>query len=154
MSAVGSGLSRGSCRLYAATAKHLSPAPNGTAGVVRKYATQSTLGSKPGQSSSTSHRRQITVTGDDGRVPWWELSTKEKAVRGTQQTFNFAIVLAGAAGTVSNTTRALESSFSDFISRRWSLISCTPSFLLPIARPANSITPSTELRTTSAASTC
>lgn len=45
-------------------------------------------------------RKGVTVTNDDGRVPWSDLSAGEKAARTTQQTFNLGIVLAGAAGTV------------------------------------------------------
>lgn len=60
----------------------------------RFYATQG--------SSSTSKptRRAITVTSDDGRYHWSELSTGEKAARGTQQSFNFVFVTAGAVGTI------------------------------------------------------
>ncbi|RMD42479.1 hypothetical protein DV735_g2644, partial [Chaetothyriales sp. CBS 134920] len=39
------------------------------------------------------------VTSDDGRYSWSELSTGEKAVRSTQQTINFLLVVAGVAGT-------------------------------------------------------
>lgn len=39
------------------------------------------------------------MTSDDGRYHWSELSTGEKAARGTQQTFNTALVLAGIGGT-------------------------------------------------------
>ena len=62
----------------------------------RHYATQS--------SSTTSgrpSRRAISVTTDDGRYHWSELSTGEKAARTTQQSFNFVFVTAGAVGTVS-----------------------------------------------------
>ena len=64
----------------------------------RRRATQSSLGTSP--SSSTTRRKAITVTGDDGRVSWGDLSNREKAARTTQQTFNFTIVAAGAAGTL------------------------------------------------------
>lgn len=43
-------------------------------------------------------RRAITVTNDDGRYHWSELSTGEKAARSTQQSFNFVFVSAGAIG--------------------------------------------------------
>ncbi|KAL8898766.1 MAG: hypothetical protein Q9207_006535 [Kuettlingeria erythrocarpa] len=56
----------------------------------RGYATQETLGRSP-----LATRKQVTVTNDDGRVHWKELSIKEKAARTTQQTFNFGIVLTG-----------------------------------------------------------
>ncbi|KAL1955274.1 hypothetical protein VTO42DRAFT_8872 [Malbranchea cinnamomea] len=58
----------------------------------RYYATQSSLGN----SSNPSPRKQITITSDDGRVRWGELSTREKAARATQQTVNFAVILVGA----------------------------------------------------------
>ncbi|KAK7885020.1 mitochondrial import inner membrane translocase subunit tim21 [Exophiala xenobiotica] len=51
-------------------------------------------------SSNNPPRRAITVTSDDGRYNWSELSTSEKAARGTQQTFNFVIVAAGLVGTI------------------------------------------------------
>ncbi|RMZ86601.1 hypothetical protein DV736_g6173, partial [Chaetothyriales sp. CBS 134916] len=50
-------------------------------------------------SSPTPSRRSITVTSDDGRYNWSELSTGEKAARSTQQTFNFVLVVAGLTGT-------------------------------------------------------
>lgn len=52
--------------------------------------------------NSTPSRRAITVTSDDGRYNWSELSRTEKAARGTQQTFNFLLVGLGVAGTVSS----------------------------------------------------
>src|SRR5437763_1629168 len=63
--------------------------------VSRKYATQA--GTSASQSST---RKQITITSDDGRVRWGELSAREKAARTTQQTFNFLTVLAGLVATV------------------------------------------------------
>jgi hypothetical protein len=52
-------------------------------------------------SSAPGHRgRAITVTSDDGRYHWNQLSTGEKAARGTQQTFNFVLVSLGLIGTV------------------------------------------------------
>jgi mitochondrial import inner membrane translocase subunit TIM21 len=67
----------------------------------RSYAAQSNLGgsSSPGASQHP-QRKAITVTSDDGRLHWSELSTREKAARSTQQSINFVIVAAGAAGTV------------------------------------------------------
>src|SRR5579862_9180919 len=64
----------------------------------RPYATQSSLGG----SGANQHppRKAITITSDDGRLHWSELSTREKAARSTQQSVNFLIVAAGAAGTV------------------------------------------------------
>ncbi|KAJ9653996.1 mitochondrial import inner membrane translocase subunit tim21 [Neophaeococcomyces mojaviensis] len=68
----------------------------------RSYATQSSLGSGPRSPNNNikSSRRAITVTSDDGRYQWNELSTGEKAARTTQQSFNFLLVTAGAVGTV------------------------------------------------------
>lgn len=57
--------------------------------VLRGYATQTPLG---GPAAS---RKQVTVTSDDGRVAWKDLSVREKAARTTQQTFNFGVILAG-----------------------------------------------------------
>ncbi|EXJ61206.1 uncharacterized protein A1O5_11998 [Cladophialophora psammophila CBS 110553] len=50
--------------------------------------------------STSSGRRAVTVTTDDGRYNWSELSTGEKAARGTQQTFNFVLVSLGLVGTI------------------------------------------------------
>ncbi|KIW76668.1 hypothetical protein Z517_09112 [Fonsecaea pedrosoi CBS 271.37] len=50
--------------------------------------------------STSSGRRAVTVTTDDGRYNWNELSTGEKAARGTQQTFNFLLVTLGLVGTI------------------------------------------------------
>jgi hypothetical protein len=52
-------------------------------------------------SPSGQNRRAITVTSDDGRYNWSELSTGEKAARSTQQTFNFLLISGGAVLTVS-----------------------------------------------------
>ncbi|KAK2775936.1 mitochondrial import inner membrane translocase subunit tim21 [Emmonsiellopsis sp. PD_33] len=64
----------------------------------RFYATQSSLG---GSSSTTTGptRKQITVTSDDGRLHWGELSKREKAARATQQSANFLIIVLGVAMT-------------------------------------------------------
>ncbi|KAL2356384.1 TIM21-domain-containing protein [Cryomyces antarcticus] len=59
----------------------------------RNYATTNSLPRNP--SSTTSHRKAITVASDDGRVRWTELSTGEKVARSTQQSFNFLVVIAG-----------------------------------------------------------
>jgi hypothetical protein len=56
----------------------------------RHYATQ----------HATSNRRQVTVANDDGRVNWSDLSTREKAARTTQQSFNFMIIVVGVLATV------------------------------------------------------
>ncbi len=62
----------------------------------RHYATSNTLAG----TSKPSSRKQVTIGNDDGRVPWGQLSTGEKAARTTQQTFNFGVILAGAVGLV------------------------------------------------------
>ncbi|WEW59818.1 mitochondrial import inner membrane translocase subunit tim21 [Emydomyces testavorans] len=59
----------------------------------RRYATHSSLG---GASSTTPTRKQITVSSDDGRIRWGELSRREKAARATQQSVNLLIILVGA----------------------------------------------------------
>ncbi|KAK8207475.1 mitochondrial import inner membrane translocase subunit TIM21 [Phyllosticta capitalensis] len=63
----------------------------------RQYATHHSTGTGP-QSSST-RRRAVTIANDNGYVPWEELSTREKAARSTQQSFNFALVIAGIVAT-------------------------------------------------------
>lgn len=62
----------------------------------RFYATSNILA----KITKTSSRKQVTIGNDDGRVPWGQLSTREKAARTTQQTFNFGVILAGAIGLV------------------------------------------------------
>ncbi|KAI1612971.1 TIM21-domain-containing protein [Exophiala viscosa] len=64
--------------------------------ITRRHASTNTSSS----SSPTPSRRAITVTSDDGRYNWSDLSTGEKAARGTQQTFNFLLVAAGLVGTI------------------------------------------------------
>ncbi|KPI43252.1 Mitochondrial import inner membrane translocase subunit tim21 [Cyphellophora attinorum] len=69
-----------------------------------RYASQTSTSSSSSSnptfpSSASARRRAITVTSDDGRYHWSELSTGEKAARGTQQTFNAALVAAGVGGT-------------------------------------------------------
>lgn len=66
----------------------------------RGYATLGKMGGPDGQNTSPPSRRAITVTTDDGRYNWSELSTSEKAARTTQQSFNFLLVTAGAIGTI------------------------------------------------------
>lgn len=65
----------------------------------QSYATQSSLGGNT-TSSTNPPRKAVTVTTDDGRYRWSDLSTREKAARSTQQSFNLALVAAGAVGTV------------------------------------------------------
>ncbi|OAP54632.1 hypothetical protein AYL99_11080 [Fonsecaea erecta] len=66
---------------------HHTPLPPATRRPQSRHASTS--------SSSSSGRRAVTVTSDDGRYNWNELSTGEKAARGTQQTFNFLLVSLG-----------------------------------------------------------
>ncbi|KAI9375329.1 TIM21-domain-containing protein [Aspergillus egyptiacus] len=55
------------------------------------YATHRDLGGEPAP-----RRRNVSVFSDDGRYTWSELSGTEKVARATQQSINFAVVLAGA----------------------------------------------------------
>lgn len=64
--------------------------------LARTYATQTTTGSS---NSTTPNRRQITIASDDGRIRWGDLSTREKAARTTQQTFNFGVIVVGVVMT-------------------------------------------------------
>lgn len=66
--------------------------------ITHGYATLGKLEGSP--KSSIPPRKAVTIVNDDGRVPWNDLSTGEKAARATQHTFNLGIVLAGAIGTV------------------------------------------------------
>ncbi|KIV97586.1 hypothetical protein PV10_01318 [Exophiala mesophila] len=66
----------------------------------RTWRQASTSSSTSSSASPGTHRRAITVTSDDGRYNWSELSRGEKAARGTQQTFNFLLVSAGAVATL------------------------------------------------------
>jgi len=61
----------------------------------KSYATHSS-------STNTPTHRRVTVFNDTGRVNWGELSAREKAARTTQQTFNLALVIVGAALVVSD----------------------------------------------------
>jgi import inner membrane translocase subunit TIM21 len=63
------------------------------------YATETGLGTS--SASSRPRRKAVTAFNDDGRVPWGELTGKEKAARATQQTFNFSFIILGAILTVS-----------------------------------------------------
>ncbi|KAI9857084.1 MAG: mitochondrial import inner membrane translocase subunit tim21 [Vezdaea acicularis] len=58
-----------------------------------RYATQSRTGTITPPS-----RRAVTVSNDDGRIKWGELSVREKAARTTQQSFNLLLILGGAIG--------------------------------------------------------
>jgi mitochondrial import inner membrane translocase subunit TIM21 len=64
----------------------------------RLYATETGLGTS--QASSRPRRKAVTAFNDDGRVPWGDLTGKEKAARATQQTFNFSFIILGAILTV------------------------------------------------------
>lgn len=64
-------------------------------GTIRAYTSQVSSVNPP-----SSSRKNVTIINDDGRVPWKDLSVKEKAARTTQQTFNFGIVLTGLVMTV------------------------------------------------------
>ncbi len=65
----------------------------------RLYATETGLGTS--NASSRPRRKAVTAFNDDGRVPWGDLTGKEKAARATQQTFNFSFIIVGAILTVS-----------------------------------------------------
>ena len=62
-----------------------------------RAATTSTLGNA---SPSPPPRRAVTVTNDTGRVPWSELSVREKAARTTQQSVNLGVLVVAVAMTV------------------------------------------------------
>ena len=64
----------------------------------RLYATQTGLGTTG--ASPRPRRKAVTAFNDDGRVAWGDLTAREKAARTTQQTFNFGLIIAGAALTV------------------------------------------------------
>ncbi|GAB1200046.1 mitochondrial import inner membrane translocase subunit tim21 [Aspergillus pseudonomiae] len=84
----------------ASSALLLRPGFPRTVELTRCYATHGDLGGGSGP-SSTPRRRNVTVLSDDGRYEWGELSGREKVARATQQSFNFVIILVGAALTVS-----------------------------------------------------
>ena len=92
------------CRARAhATSLALAPTRSSTAyaphpppNTAQSYATHANSSSS---STSPPPRRAITVTSDDGRYNWSELSPSEKAARGTQQSVNFLLVAAGLTGT-------------------------------------------------------
>jgi import inner membrane translocase subunit TIM21 len=69
----------------------------------RVYATQTGLGTA--HNAPRPRRKAVTPFNDDGRVAWGDLSTSEKAARTTQQTFNFGIIILGAALTVGPSIR-------------------------------------------------
>jgi hypothetical protein len=55
-----------------------------------RTATSSSTTSAPGPA-----RRSVTIANDTGRVPWSELSWRERGARTTQQSANFAVVILG-----------------------------------------------------------
>jgi import inner membrane translocase subunit TIM21 len=63
-----------------------------TLALPRTYATSSSSTNTPPKPST--HTR-ITTFNDDGLVNWNRLSTREKAARSTQQSFNFIVIIAG-----------------------------------------------------------
>jgi import inner membrane translocase subunit TIM21 len=63
------------------------------------YATQTGLGTT--NTSPRPRRKAVTAFNDDGRIPWGDLTAREKAARTTQQTFNFGFIILGAILTVS-----------------------------------------------------
>jgi len=65
----------------------------------RFYATQTGLGTTS-SGGVRPKRKAVTTFNDDGRVPWGDLSAREKAARTTQQSFNFGLIILGAALTV------------------------------------------------------
>ena len=95
--------------------------------------------SRSASTASGPSRRAVTVTTDDGRYNWNELSRGEKAARGTQQTFNFLLVSLGLVGTVSEpqaTHTRLKS--ADSSSRSQSLTSYTSNSSPHPPPPSNS----------------
>lgn len=59
-----------------------------------------TTSSVPHGSSQPPPRRAVTIANDTGRVPWGQLSGREKAARSTQQSVNFVVVIVGAVMTI------------------------------------------------------
>lgn len=102
----------------------------------RHYATSNSPGVQ-----KTPSRKQVTIRNDDGRVEWKELTIGEKAARTTQQTFNFGIILAGLAGTVSSSRP------KDIYRLTWNRLLLATSYMQrcspPTARPESSIEPLT-----------
>ena len=62
------------------------------------YATQTGLGTT--NTTPPPRRKAVTAFNDDGRIPWGDLTAREKAARTTQQTFNFSFIILGAILTV------------------------------------------------------
>lgn len=58
-----------------------------------RTATTTSTSSIPNASSSVPPRRAVTIASDTGRVPWSELSVREKAARTTQQSINLGVLI-------------------------------------------------------------
>ena len=101
--------------------------------IYRQYATTNTLAG----TNKLSSRKQVTIGNDDGRVPWGQLSTGEKAARTTQQTFNFGVIVAGAVGLVRRFILSLRACLTQI--RLLSATIFTSMFSPPTARPDTSI---------------
>ena len=126
-------------RAFQLACRSRSELPRHNNSVKRAYATQSSLGSST--STKTVSRRAVTVTSDDGRYDWNELSRGEKAARTTQQTFNTLLVAAGLGGTACIPLR--EWVDANVVSAS-SPTSSTKNSSLQTARLYSSTTPSTE----------
>ncbi|THX74103.1 hypothetical protein D6D04_08135 [Aureobasidium pullulans] len=59
------------------------------------YTQLRTATSSSTSSASEPARKSVTIANDTGRVPWSELSWKERGARTTQQSANFAVVILG-----------------------------------------------------------
>lgn len=66
----------------------------------RGYASSSGTGLGTRPEGRSKQRPAVTPFNDDGRVPWSQLSTGEKAARTAQQSFNLGLVLVGLVLTV------------------------------------------------------
>ncbi|PGH18696.1 hypothetical protein AJ80_04349 [Polytolypa hystricis UAMH7299] len=88
---------RPSLRLPSGTHTAVAQTVRQSAGLTRYYATQSSLGRTSALNNKP--RKKITVTTDDGRLRWGELSRGEKAARATQQSVNFLVIIVGAVMT-------------------------------------------------------
>jgi import inner membrane translocase subunit TIM21 len=73
----------------------------------RLYATNGQIGLGATSPQPAPRRRSVTPFNDNGKVPWGELSGKEKVARTTQQSFNFGFIILGAILTVSIPTPLL-----------------------------------------------
>lgn len=75
-------------------------APSAWTGAGRRtYATQTGLGTS--RTTTQTRRKAVTTFNDDGRIPWGDLTAREKMARTTQQSFNFTLIIAGGLLTVS-----------------------------------------------------